>query len=559
MGAMRYVPDDLSLTRTIHKAIPAKPLEHLICYPPDQMAFSLFAASLLTGASALLPLTIKDNKFYQLQEDYNAPAQLFTIFGVDYQPGGSSNFNLEKSSDALTDAGACQRDAYLLNQLGANAIRIYSVSPWLNHDECMTIFNNAGIYVLLDVNTPDSSINRDDPSSSYTSGYLNNVFGLVDAFKKFPNLLGFIAGNEIINDDKSASKDPTYLRAVIRDLKQYIYEWSERSIPVGYAAADVLEYRTETWEYLQCATGNATLDEWSRADFFGINSYEWCSGVNDYQSSGYGDILSTFNSSSIPIVFTEYGCNTKSPRSFDEVDGGIYGPLKDVLSGAFVYEYSNEVSNYGLVEIDDSGNVSILKDYDNLKSAFANVTTVQGSATVTSTPTGTAALSGVPSCTSTYASGQFDWSFQLPTCPGLDLIKSNGGNRNVGTLEPTLTTAPSNYTIQDANGSTLTPTMTYASSFQTNVQKNVPSSLINQAVRGSASNNDFASSSTSDSGPSSSSTSSSSSASSSATSSKSGSAASTNKKAKANGATSLGMGLSAGLGAIFATAIGLLL
>lgn len=515
------------------------------------MALNLFVASLFTGAHALLPLTIKGNKFYQLQEDYNDPAQLFTIFGVDYQPGGSSNFNLGKSSDALTDPQICQRDAFLLNQLGANAIRVYSVSPWLNHDECMTIYNNAGIYVLLDVNTPDSSINRKDPSSSYNSWYLNNVFGLVDAFKKFPNLLGFIAGNEIINDDHSASKDPTYIRAVIRDLKQYIYQWAERPIPVGYAAADVMEYLTETWDYLQCATGNATLDDWSRADFFGINSYAWCSGVNNYQSSGYGNILSTFNSSSIPIVFTEYGCNTNNPRTFEEVDGGIYGPLNNVLSGSFVYEFTNEVSNYGLVNVDSDGNASILKDYDNLKSAFSKVTTAKASATVTSVPTGTAALSGVPTCISTYASGEFDWNFQLPTCPGLHMIKGNGGNRNVGSLQASMTTAPSNFTIVDADGSTLTPTMTHNAAFQINVQKNVPSSLLNLVVRGSASKTNLL---TSDAGPKSSA--SFATATFSATSSDS---ASTKKKSKANGAASTGMSSSVILCVIFCSVVSSLL
>lgn len=446
----------------------------------------LAAFLLIKGTEALLPLVVEGNKFYQLQEDYTKPAESFTIFGVDYQPGGSSGFSLSSKNDVLTEPSACARDAYLLNKLGANAIRVYAVSPWNNHDECMSIFNEAGIYVLLDVNTPDNSINRDDPKPSYNEGYLNNVFGLVDAFKEYPNLLGFLAGNEIINDAKSASVDPTYIRAVVRDLKEYIHLWSNRTIPVGYAAADNLDYRDLTFDYLSCNvdSGNETIDASSRIDFFGINSYSWCSGVNDFQSSGYENIIDFFNSTSIPIIFTEYGCNDKTPRTFEEVDQGIYGPLSSFVSGGFVYEFSNEANNYGLVDIDDDGNVSIRKDYDNLKTAFSNVTTTQ--TTASSVATGTSSLKGVPTCGSDpSSSNSLNWNFNLPPCPATSLLESNGGNINVGTLVP-VTPSNKTYAIVNAAGSAITPTYSYPSSYNINWQTNVPASILVMPVPGSA-------------------------------------------------------------------------
>ncbi|KMU74535.1 glycolipid-anchored surface protein 5 [Coccidioides immitis RMSCC 3703] len=44
-----------------------------------------------------------------------------------------------------------------------NTIRIYNLSPNVNHDECVSIFNAAGIYLLVDVNNPDygQHINRE--------------------------------------------------------------------------------------------------------------------------------------------------------------------------------------------------------------------------------------------------------------------------------------------------------------------------------------------------------------------------------------------------------------
>lgn len=50
--------------------------------------------------------------------------------------------------DPLTDSAACARDLPFLQQLGVNAIRIYSVNSSLNHDDCMNAFSKAGIYTM---------------------------------------------------------------------------------------------------------------------------------------------------------------------------------------------------------------------------------------------------------------------------------------------------------------------------------------------------------------------------------------------------------------------------
>lgn len=330
------------------------------------------ALALLSSASALLPITIKGNRFLRPQVHSNA-SDVFFINGVDYQPGGSSDFKYNMTSDVLTNPEVCARDATLIQNLGVNTIRIYAIDPDLNHDECMSIFNDAGIYVILDVNSPlgGESLNRDDPESSYNAWYMSRVFRVIEGFRSYSNVIGFFIGNEVINDEKSADLDPPYLRAITRDVKAYLKnryneENESREIFVGYSAADVVSLRMPTFEYLTCEIADEDID--SSVDFFGLNSYEWCSGVNDWDSSGYKDIKTDFANSSVPVFFSEYGCNKKSPRTFEEVSGGIYDGLIDVLDGGLVYEYSEETSNYGLVDIEDDSSVTLLGDYFNFKS-----------------------------------------------------------------------------------------------------------------------------------------------------------------------------------------------
>ena len=62
--------------------------------------------------------------------------------------------------NGLVDGDQCRIDAKLIGQLGANVIRVYTVDPTLNHDECMKAFSDQGIYVIIDMSTPTYSINR---------------------------------------------------------------------------------------------------------------------------------------------------------------------------------------------------------------------------------------------------------------------------------------------------------------------------------------------------------------------------------------------------------------
>lgn len=395
-------------------------------------------------ASAVPTIDIKGSDFINSET-----GDRFQLLGVAYQPGGSSGYNPASGIDPLSDGDVCLRDAALMQRLGVNAIRVYNLDPDLNHDLCASIFNEVGIYMLLDVNSPlpGESINRDEPWTTYDSSYLNRTFAVVEAFKSYPNTLLFFSGNEVINDDASASVVPPYMRAVTRDLKNYIKKNSARDIPVGYSAADVRDILVDTWNYLQCTTTGDDSDP-SRVDLFALNSYSWC-GDSSFTTSSYNVLVSDLTGTSVPVFFSEYGCNVPAPRIFTEVPV-IYGPLMTpVLSGGMVYEFSQEASNFGLVNINNDGSADVLPDYDTLQKQFStlNVTALQGLPAQNTSVT-------APKCSASLISAKsFNSNFTLPAVPpGAQTLIDNGiANAPTGKIVSVTKTAVSQ-TVKDSQG-----------------------------------------------------------------------------------------------------------
>lgn len=289
----------------------------------------------------------------------------FYIKGVDYQPGGSSAY--VGNEDPLSNIESCARDIYLFQEMGVNAIRVYTVNPDVNHDECMSLLAEAGIYLILDVNSPifGESLNRYEPWTTYTPMYLEHIFKVIEQFSGYNNTLAFFAGNEIINDERSAMY-PHYIKAVVRDMKAYIAKNSPRTIPVGYSAADDLRYRKSLSNYLECGEANSTVD------FYGVNSYQWC-GEQTFQSSGYDTLVGDYKDYSLPLFLSEYGCNVVKPRQFQEILA-LYSPqMTPVFSGGLVYEFTMEPNGYGLVELDQQGSVYMTPEFNTVKERLTKV------------------------------------------------------------------------------------------------------------------------------------------------------------------------------------------
>ncbi|KAJ5336422.1 hypothetical protein MYU51_012161 [Penicillium brevicompactum] len=321
------------------------------------------AANLKARDSDITPITVKGNAFFKGDDR-------FYIRGVDYQPGGSS-----KLADPIADADGCKRDIKNFKELGLNTIRVYSVDNSADHDECMNALAEAGIYLVLDVNTPKYSLNRAEPEISYNDVYLQYIFATMEKFAKYDNTLAFFSGNEVINDGPSSKAAP-YVKAVTRDMRTFLRGNKLREVPVGYSAADVDTNRLEMAEYMNCGTDD------ERSDFFAFNDYSWCD-PSSFTTSGWDQKVKNFTGYGLPLFLSEYGCNTNT-RKWEEVSALYSEKMTGVYSGGLAYEYSEGGNKYGLVKI-DGDDVTTNKDYDALKAAFKKTDNPSGNGKYNST------------------------------------------------------------------------------------------------------------------------------------------------------------------------------
>lgn len=362
--------------------------------------FSATVASLFAGlvsADDLPAIEVVGNKFF-----FSNNGSQFYVKGIAYQADTANSSSETTINDPLADFDTCSRDIPYLQAVDTNVVRIYAVNTSYDHTKCMNALNDAGIYVIADLSAPRDSIDRSSPS--WDLELYNQYTSVVDLFSNFTNVLGFFAGNEVTNNFTNTDAS-AFVKAAVRDMKTYIKDKGYRTIPVGYSSNDDADTRVSIADYFACG------DDDVKADFYGINMYEWC-GNSSFKTSGYSDRTAEFKNLSIPVFFSEYGCNEVRPREFTEVQA-LYGDdMTDVWSGGIVYMYFEETNNYGLVSIDGS-DVKTLDDYNNYSKEIHQI-----SPSSANTASYTAS-SGSLSCPTTYRYWQA--STDLPPTPDKDL------------------------------------------------------------------------------------------------------------------------------------------
>lgn len=99
----------------------------------------------LDAVDAIATISAKGAKFF------TSDGNQFFVKGIAYQL---------LPDDPLIDNTQCGLDAKLMKSIGTNSIRVYHVDPSGDHDDCMKTFEDAGIYVWLDLDTFDTQIEQ---------------------------------------------------------------------------------------------------------------------------------------------------------------------------------------------------------------------------------------------------------------------------------------------------------------------------------------------------------------------------------------------------------------
>ncbi|KAJ4518998.1 hypothetical protein HRR86_003306 [Exophiala dermatitidis] len=287
----------------------------------------LVLAALCVSINAIPTISAVGSKFF------TSDGNQFFIKGVAYQL---------IEDDPLVNATQCKLDATVMQQLGANAIRVYHVDPSADHQGCMNAFAAVGIYVFVDMDSFKTYI-RLNSGAAWTQNKSESYRAVLDNFQQYDNTAGLFVGNEVLNTLDDAGSAPYLLSAAV-DLKSYRDAKGYRKIPIGYSATDTAVLRPMLQNYLVCRP-NVT----ERLDFYALNSYEWCGSTPTYNTSGYSALQADAENYPVPIFFSEDGCNTVPPRTFDD-QAAIFGPdMVNTWSGAMIYEWIQEMNQYGLV------------------------------------------------------------------------------------------------------------------------------------------------------------------------------------------------------------------
>ncbi|OMJ22474.1 1,3-beta-glucanosyltransferase GAS2 [Smittium culicis] len=296
---------------------------------------------------AIDPLLFRYNTIYNLKTNTR-----FIIKGIAYQPKKGAPVG---SLDPLADKVGCLRDVEIFKDLGINAIRVYEVDVTKNHDSCMKALSEAGIYVLIDLSTPEISVPRNNP---YFDTYLLDHFKLkVDAFSIYDNILGFVAGNNVTVDINTVTAS-AFVKASIRGIKNYL-KYKNINIPVGYSGLNNYDISSSSQRYFSCGS-----DPLETADFYGFIMRD-----DNVNSSKYRVNYNIY--SYCPSFASEYGIENES--GIDDINH-VYNLKSSILSGGFLFEYSDNGNGYGIVDV-NYGNSSInkLPLYASFKSLLSQV------------------------------------------------------------------------------------------------------------------------------------------------------------------------------------------
>jgi hypothetical protein len=305
-------------------------------------------------------IVIKGNKFFDSKTGLE-----FRMKGMAYYPRPNAG---ELSKVANYDWAADEHenvwgpDLAIMQDLGVNTIRLYSVDPSKSHDKFMCAAASAGMYVLIGMAAPckDCAILDELPPKCYPDALFERMQMVYNAFAVYDNVLGFSVGNEnnlLRTYEKTGIQTMPCAKALLRDTRSYAASCagSLRQVPIGLDLADILP-RDQWLTYMDCAVDK---NEYTRAEWLGFNPYVECDPVKNTQysqSAGLKNLMSVYSKIEYPrpLMFGEFGCNLgkntigeyENQRSFYDAKWMNEEPeMEAEIVGGNVFEFVTEIPN----------------------------------------------------------------------------------------------------------------------------------------------------------------------------------------------------------------------
>lgn len=322
-------------------------------------------------------VVVKGNKFFDSKTGLE-----FRVKGMAYYPRPNAGELAGVSNYDWTDdehESVWRPHLAIMQDLGVNTIRLYSVDPGKVHDKFMCACAEAGIYVLVGMAAPceNCAILDEAPPKCYPDALFERIQLVYNAFAVYDNVLGFSVANEnnlLREGEDGGWKTMPCVKALLRDARNYAASCGGflREVPIGLDLADILP--REAWlEYMDCAIDD---NEFSRAEWLGFNPYVEC----DYdknkvysQSSGLQNLMSVYKKIQYPrpLMFGEYGCNlgentvdgfANMREFYDAKWMNEEADMTAEIVGGNVFEFTTEIPNTlskDVLKTDDPGRYGI--------------------------------------------------------------------------------------------------------------------------------------------------------------------------------------------------------
>jgi hypothetical protein len=212
----------------------------------------------------------------------------------------------------------------------------------------MQLLQDAGIYVLVDMQVPGSS-SFDSGVDKYTyfgESSLSFWNSIVDSLHQFTNVLGFVVS--LTGDRANIAYYLALFRSHVRDVKAHIKSQKYREIPVGAdawgnGALPVLDFMT-------CGSPETAID------FLSLLPPSMDSFLSENSSSltsVFYKMADDYKNASVPIVLS-YGHEANSSQDFGEIQTLYSAPVTDVFSGVNIMEWiqnDSGVTDMGMTSI----------------------------------------------------------------------------------------------------------------------------------------------------------------------------------------------------------------